>query len=104
MFSKAAHERLSGMTIITVPGLDGSGPDHWQSRWDFSLPNCHRVQMGDWAFPVRSMWVERLDREIRRSVNPVLLAAHSLGCLAVAWWAKERWSLVYQDMVAGALL
>ena len=34
----------------------------------------------------------------------MLIAAHSLGCLAVAWWAKERWSLSYQDRVIGALL
>lgn len=102
--SHVALENLSGMTTVTVPGLDGSGPEHWQSRWDFSLANCQRVQMGDWAFPVRSNWVERLDREIRRAPQQVLLAALSLGCLAVAWWAKERWSLVYQEMVAGALL
>lgn len=45
-----------------------------------------------------------LDREIRTSNSPVLLAAHSLGCLAVAWWAKERWSLGNQERVIGALL
>lgn len=102
--SKIPLESLSEMTILTVPGLDGSGPEHWQTYWDYGLDNCRRVQMGDWRFPVRSTWVERLDREIRRAPRPVLLAAHSLGCLAVAWWAKERWSLVYEDLVEGAFL
>lgn len=102
--TNASLDALTGVTIITVPGLDGSGPDHWQSRWDFRLRKCHRVQMGDWAFPVRARWIGRLHRELRSARTPVLLAAHSLGCLAVAWWAKEHWSLVFQDVVAGALL
>ena len=33
-----------------------------------------------------------------------MIAAHSLGCLTVAWWAKERWSLGNQERVIGALL
>ena len=102
--SKIPLESLSAMTILTVPGLDGSGPEHWQTYWDYGLSNCHRVQMGDWGFPVRSAWVDKLDREIRRAPNPVLLAAHSLGCLAVAWWAKERWSLACEELVEGAFL
>jgi hypothetical protein len=60
--------------------------------------------MGDWAFPERWKWIRRLDREIRLSNSPVLLAAHSLGCLTVAWWTKERWSLGNQERVLGALL
>jgi hypothetical protein len=60
--------------------------------------------MGDWANPIRSHWIERLDRELRSTKQLVLLAAHSLGCLAVAWWAAERWSIAFQDIVAGALL
>ena len=91
-------------TVLTVPGLDGSGLDHWQSRWERRLPTCERVQMGDWAYPQRAKWIERLDQAIQRSVQPVVLTAHSLGCLAVAWWAKERWSLAQQDRVVGALL
>ena len=29
--------------ILTVPGLYGSGPDHWQSRWERTLRQCLRV-------------------------------------------------------------
>ena len=102
--TRDALDYLAQTNVLTVPGLDGSGPEHWQSLWERRLPRCERVQMGDWAFPVRSKWVELLDREIRAAVGPVLIAAHSLGCLAVAWWAKERWSLGNQDSVLGALL
>jgi len=43
--------------ILTVPGLDGSGPDHWQTEWEYHLPDCRRVQMGDWSHPERERWV-----------------------------------------------
>ena len=97
-------QKLRNTHVLTVPGLDGSGPEHWQTLWERRLSRCERVQMGDWAYPQRSKWIRRLDQEIRSSPAAVLIAAHSLGCLAVAWWAKERWSLSYQDRVIGALL
>ena len=104
MQSNVSLEGLSNFNILTVPGLNGSGPDHWQSRWDFRMWNCRRVQMGDVANPLRSDWIERLDRALRSERRPVLLAGHSLGCLAIARWAADRWSPVFQDVVAGALL
>ena len=98
------YQKLRKTLVLTVPGLDGSGPEHWQTLWERKLDRCQRVQMGDWAFPERTKWVRRLDQEIRNAPAPVLIAAHSLGCLAVAWWAKERWSLGSQERVIGALL
>ena len=98
------YHKLRKTQVLIVPGLDGSGPDHWQTCWERRLARCQRVQMGDWAFPERSKWILRLDHEIRRSPAAVLIAAHSLGALAVAWWAKERWSLGCQERVIGALL
>lgn len=97
-------QKLRKTFVLTVPGLDGSGPEHWQTLWERKLDRCERVQMGDWAYPERSKWVRRLDQEIRSSPSPVLLAAHSLGCHAVAWWAKDRWALGNQHKVIGALL
>lgn len=97
-------QKLRTTHVLIVPGIDGSGPEHWQTLWERRLSRCQRVQMGDWAFPERSKWIRRLDQEIRSSPRPVLLAAHSLGCLTVAWWAKERWSLGNQERVIAALL
>lgn len=98
-----SYQKLRKTFVLTVPGLDGSGPEHWQTLWERRLERCERVQMGDWAYPERSKWIRRLDREIHNSPAPVLIAAHSLGCLAVAWWTKERWS-GNQERVIGALL
>lgn len=80
----------SGKTplILTVPGLDNSGPGHWQTRWEQSLPDCRRAELGLWDSPHRNTWVNQLNMAILRAGRPVVLAAHSLGCHAVAWWAE----------------
>jgi 4-hydroxy-tetrahydrodipicolinate synthase len=49
-------------------------------------------------------WVPALDRAVRESARPVVLAAHSLGCLAAAWWASLCWVDAFRDKVRGALL
>ena len=71
---------------LTIPGLNGSGPDHWQSRWE-ARPDCARVDLGNWEDPDRDLWRFRLDAAIRGQPGRVVLAAHSLGCLTVASWA-----------------
>jgi predicted alpha/beta hydrolase family esterase len=75
--------------VLVVPGYDNSGPDHWQSRWEREHPEYQRVQMPDWANPQRDAWVDALDAAIRASDEPVVLVAHSLGCIAIAHWAVE---------------
>ena len=89
--------------ILTVPGIDNSGPRHWQSIWEHELDGCARVDLGSWDKPNRNGWVNALNHGIRAAGRPVVLVAHSLGCLAVAWWAAmER--PAYGDPVVGALL
>lgn len=89
--------------ILTIPGLNGSGPDHWQSIWEATRGDCERVDLGMWTEPRRNPWVTKLDHAIKSAPAPVVLAAHSLGCLAVAWWAALE-GQPYGWPVAGALL
>lgn len=89
--------------ILTLPGLDNSGPRHWQTYWEV-LPNCRRVDLGCWDQPKLHEWVPALDRAVREAPRPVVLAAHSLGCFAAAWWAALCWVEAFQDKVRGALL
>ena len=90
-------------TILTVPGLGGSGPSHWQTLWEQSRPDTSRVELGMWNTPHRNSWVTKLDQAIRQAQAPVVLVAHSLGCLAVAWWA-ELSGQPFGWPVVGALL
>lgn len=89
--------------VLTVPGLGSSGPSHWQSLWEDTLPDTQRVELGMWNKPHRNAWVTKLDQAIRTTRAPVVLVAHSLGCLAVAWWAALS-PQPYGWPVAGALL
>lgn len=89
--------------VLTVPGLNGSGPSHWQTLWEQGRHDTARVELGMWATPHRNAWVTKLDQAIRQAQAPVVLVAHSLGCLAVAWWA-ELSGQPYGWPVAGALL
>ncbi len=89
--------------VLTVPGLNNSGPTHWQSIWERETPWISRVDLGLWERPQRNVWVTRLSQTIRSSRAPVVLCAHSLGCLAVAWWAALE-GQGYGHPVAGALL
>jgi predicted alpha/beta hydrolase family esterase len=101
--SRNAIETNRHATILTVPGLMNSGPGHWQTIWEEKLAHCHRAELGSWNAPHRNSWISNLGHAIGGIDGPVVLAAHSLGCLAVAWWAAfecQQWS----DKIIGALL
>jgi predicted alpha/beta hydrolase family esterase len=82
------QDRLSRTPLcLTLPGLDGSGPDHWQTRWEQERPNIERADLGCWSQPSRNLWIARLERAVAQARGPVVLIAHSLSCHLVAWWA-----------------
>jgi uncharacterized protein len=98
------HEQLrQDPLILLVPGILNSNPQHWQSRWENQCSDCRRVDLGSWDNPIRNNWVTRLNLAIHRANRPVILVAHSLGCLAVAWWAEYE-QPDYGNPVVGALL
>jgi serine hydrolase len=74
--------RASEADILVIPGLGGSGPDHWQSRWEAKIPAVRRVVQADWEKPRLAAWRDRIVEEVERAARPVILVAHSLGVLA----------------------
>jgi uncharacterized protein len=70
--------------ILVVPGLGGSGPDHWQTRWETLHPRHRRVVQTHWDRPDREAWLAALATAIEDAGGPVALVAHSLGCALVA--------------------
>lgn len=95
-------------TVLVLPGWQGSGAEHWQSRWERLDPRLVRVEQADWDEPRCADWVAALDRAVRAQPGPVLLAAHSLGCVTVAHWADQAAKADQADQapatVLGALL
>ncbi|WP_422843030.1 RBBP9/YdeN family alpha/beta hydrolase [Acidovorax sp. M2(2025)] len=86
-------------TVIIVPGWRDSGPGHWQSLWTERLPGASRVVQDDWITPRRAAWVERLEHTVLAAPGPVVIAAHSLGCIATVHMGPAA-----AARVAGALL
>ncbi|MDP9899656.1 RBBP9/YdeN family alpha/beta hydrolase [Variovorax ginsengisoli] len=75
-------------TVLLLPGWQNSGPTHWQSRWE-ALHGDRRVDQHDWMRPLRGDWSMRLEEEVLAAPGPVVLVAHSLGCILVAAWAAH---------------
>ncbi|MFP5466738.1 MAG: RBBP9/YdeN family alpha/beta hydrolase [Gammaproteobacteria bacterium] len=86
--------------VLILPGWQNSGPDHWQSRWE-ALRGFRRVDQHDWMTPRRGDWIARLEDVILACDGPVVLVAHSLGCILTAAWAQVSRST---GRVQGALL
>lgn len=80
-----------GSPVLLIPGIDGSGPGHWQTAWERERGECRRVELGCWAEPDREQWIGRLAEAVgAERWRPLVLVAHSLGCLLVSWWAERR--------------
>jgi len=84
---------------IIVPGWKNSGPGHWQTLWEQSLPHAVRVQQPDWEHPDPHAWISTLAATIEAARWPALLIAHSLGCITVA-----ALPVPLRARIAGALL
>lgn len=75
-------------TVLVLPGWQNSGPAHWQSRWE-ALYGYTRVQQHDWMQPLRGDWMMQLEEAVLAAPTPVVLVAHSLGCMLTAAWAQH---------------
>jgi len=91
------------LQVLTVPGLHGSGPGHWQSRWEQLFPDWQRVEQHDWSRPSLPLWAERVSEGVMRAQRVAsrgaVLVAHSFGCLATL-----RQAALDPVGIAGALL
>lgn len=73
---------------VLVPGWHGSGAAHWQAIWHAKHRDWLWVEQRDWELPNCGEWVNRLDQVVEDCPGPVIVVAHSLGCLAFAHWAS----------------
>lgn len=90
---------MNPTSIIIVPGWRDSGPGHWQSLWAERLQGARRVVQDDWITPTRNAWVGTLEKTVLAAAHPVVIVAHSLGCIATTHMGPEAMA-----RVQGALL
>lgn len=93
------HEVDVTVPVLIVPGLGGSGEEHWQTHLERSFPGAARVQQDDWDRPDLPKWMDRLARAVAERPGAILVA-HSLGCPLVVHLAVQEPNLP----VAAALL
>jgi len=87
------------LSILTVPGYRGSDEHHWQTWLEQQSGQCTRVQTIDWHKPVLHHWSREIIRTLDSSPLPLLIVAHSYGCLASVVAAEQR-----PNKVAGLIL
>lgn len=79
---------VDSCNVLILPGWQNSGGAHWQSRWEL-LYGYSRVQQHDWMQPLRGDWMAQLEDYVLATDGPVVLVAHSLGCMLTAAWAEH---------------
>ena len=84
---------------FVLPGLNNSGPMHWQTRWE-RLYGFTRIHQRDWDAPDKDDWIHTINEVIAPfPPHKVILIAHSLGCCTIAHWFQH-----YRVVIGGALL
>jgi predicted alpha/beta hydrolase family esterase len=85
---------------LIVPGLGNSGPEHWQTYFEQSGPHFSRIQQEEWDAPECEAWINRIEEKVSEfDPEQVVLVGHSLGCTAIAHWAKR-----FGRKIKGAML
>ena len=90
-------------SVLILPGIGNSGPAHWQSHWERSVPGCTRLLQAEWDAPRCADWGATLDAALARAGEPVVLVTHSSSCALVAHWNVGA-SAGTRAKVRGALL
>ncbi|MBK6004941.1 serine hydrolase family protein [Ramlibacter ginsenosidimutans] len=86
-------------TVLIVPGLRDHVPQHWQTLLAAQLPRVASVApMGREDLDCRAR-VDAIEAAAQRIEGPLILVAHSGGCIMVAHWAQQT-----KRPVLGALL
>lgn len=89
--------------VLTAPGLSSSGPLHWQTLWEQLIPGTRRIEQRNWDAPVCGDWVASIEQAVADAGPQVVIAAHSLACMALVHWAgKTRLKITGALLVAPA--
>lgn len=86
--------------ISIIPGINNSGPQHWQTLWEQQY-GFARIEQRNWDNPVFKDWKKNLTRAVKNKgtgKNNILIT-HSLGCLLTVKALPE-----IKDYISGIFL
>src|SRR5659263_21935 len=75
--------------ILIAPGYGNSGEGHWQTYWQRENKEFIRIEQKNWFQPVAEEWADAIEQYVRSASGEVIVVAHSLACLALAYWAQK---------------
>lgn len=87
-------------TILFVPGLRDHAPEHWQTLLAAEIPGSRTVEPLTEDKLSCAARVAALDAAIAAIDGPIILAAHSAGCLMVAHWARRHGRAIHGALLA----
>ncbi|TDM09389.1 MAG: alpha/beta hydrolase [Ideonella sp. MAG2] len=104
--------------LLIMPGLHGSGPEHWQTWLERQHPDAIRVRVPDWSAPHLDDWAHAIGQTLAallatptavvgpctvaepsartrllqpdRPAEAWIAVGHSFGCLALARYLQQR--------------
>ena len=76
-------------TVLFVPGLRDHVDDHWQTHAQKKIPGARCVGPLEHDKLSRDARVKALQAALADIDGPVVLAAHSAGCMIVVQWAQK---------------
>jgi predicted alpha/beta hydrolase family esterase len=86
-------------TVLIVPGLRDQVAEHWQTLLAAKLPRVQTVPpMGRTDLDC-ALRVQAIERTAKAIAGPLVVVAHSGGCIMLAHWARQT-----KRAVRGALL
>jgi len=76
-------------TILIVPGLRDHVPQHWQTLLAAELPRVRTVPPLTTDKLSCAARVDAIERELAAIDGPVIVVAHSAGCMMLVHWAAR---------------
>ncbi len=77
-------------TVLFVPGLRDHVADHWQTLLAEQTPGSRTVPPLTENKLDRAARVAALEQAVREIEGPIVLCAHSAGCLTLVHWAQHH--------------
>jgi uncharacterized protein len=94
------RKNIMSINYLTVPGYGSSGPDHWQTYFEKTLPNCKKIEQKSWDKPVCKDWLLAINEAIiKYPSESVVLISHSMGGIAIAHWAAKFGTKIKAAMI-----
>lgn len=89
--------------LLTIGTPDAAVPRPWRTLWRQAGAESPPILL-DLRPGRANLWAARLDAAVAGAEGPVVIAAHGVGCLALAWWARLSPAAYVAPVAAGLML